>query len=111
LSPPDLGDVRALWVGGTAAAGGYDAWSDLDVDALCTPGASPRVHVCLLASLPVGPASVWRLPDARWPDGRQSFVTLDPDVGRLDAPTWILDLHVHDDTLAATSSTLHPKRA
>jgi hypothetical protein len=25
-------DVRVVWVGGSAATGGYDAWSDLDVD-------------------------------------------------------------------------------
>ena len=43
-------------------------------------------------------ASVWRLPDDTWPDGRQSFVTLDPDPVRSTAPTRILDLHVHDDT-------------
>lgn len=94
-------DVRAVWVGGSAATGGYDEWSDLDVDVLCAPGTSPRVHESLLASLPVEPASVWRLPEATWPDGRQSFVTLDADPGRLAAPTWILDLHVHDDIPAA----------
>ena len=94
-------DVRAVWVGGSAATGGYDEWSDLDVDVLCTPGTSPRVHEYLLAGLPLPAASVWRLPDATWPDGRQSFVTLDPDPGPLAAPTRILDLHVHDDTPAA----------
>ena len=31
-------DVRVVWVGGSAATGGYDEWSDLDVDLLCTPG-------------------------------------------------------------------------
>ena len=93
--------MRAVWIGGSAATGGYDEWSDLDIDMLCTPGTSPRVHEDLLAGLPLPAASVWRLPDGTWPDGRQSFVTLDPDPGSLAAPTRILDLHVHDDTPAA----------
>ncbi len=91
-------DVRVVWIGGSAATGGYDEWSDLDVEVLCTPGRSPRVHDDLLAGPPLAAASVWRLPDDTWPDGRQSFVTLDPDPGALTAPTRILDLHVHDDT-------------
>ena len=33
-------DVHCLWVSGSAATGGYDEWSDLDVDVLCTPGRS-----------------------------------------------------------------------
>jgi len=53
VSPPDLGrcadaldwlrasataddDVGAVRVGGSAAAGAYAAWSDLNVDVLCT---------------------------------------------------------------------------
>jgi hypothetical protein len=94
-------DVRAVWIGGSAATGGYDEWSDLDIDMLCAPGTSARVHEDLLAGLPLPAASMWRLPDGTWPDGRQSFVTLDPDPGSLAAPTRILDLHVHDDTPAA----------
>lgn len=35
-------DVRAARVGGPAATGGYDEWSDLDVDVLCTPELSER---------------------------------------------------------------------
>ena len=37
-------DVRVVWVGGSAATGGYDEWSDLDVDLLCTPGEADAVH-------------------------------------------------------------------
>ena len=37
-------DVRVVWVGGSAATGGYDEWSDLDVDLLCTPAEADAVH-------------------------------------------------------------------
>jgi hypothetical protein len=42
-------DVRVVWVGGSAATGGYDEWSDLDVDLLCTPGEADAVHERLVA--------------------------------------------------------------
>ena len=40
-------DARCAWVGGSAATGGYDDWSDLDVDVLCTPGTSTAVYTPL----------------------------------------------------------------
>ncbi len=94
-------DLRAIWIGGSPATGGYDDWSDIDLEVLCTPGESVRVHDAMLAAVagfmssPV--VSTWRLPAGTWPDGRQSFLTLHPDPGALAEPTRIVDLHVHDD--------------
>ncbi len=91
-------DIRCLWVGGSAATGGYDEWSDLDVDLLTTPGTATATYHRLLAGLletfPVD--HVWQLPEGTWPDGRQCFVNLQPDPGALREPTRIIDLVVHD---------------
>src|SRR6476660_7077468 len=65
-------DVRVVWVGGSAATGGYDEWSDLDVDL------------------------VWELPRATWPDGRQCFVNHQHRPGALKEPTRIVDLHISE---------------
>ena len=100
-SATDDDQIRAVWIGGSAATGGYDDWSDLDVEVLCTPGKSVRVHEALLAGIPFPVVSTWRLPAATWPDGRQSFLTLHVAPGTLAEPTRIVDLHVHDDTDAA----------
>ena len=69
-------DLRVVWVGGSAATGGWDEWSDLDVDLLCTPGTTSDVHDRLLgrARERLDVDHVWELPLATWPDGRQSFV-------------------------------------
>ena len=91
-------DLRALWLGGSVATGGYDDWSDVDVEALCTAGESVRVHEEMLAAIDFSVVSTWRLPRGTWPDGRQSFLTLNPSPGDLAEPTRIVDLHVHDDT-------------
>ena len=91
-------DLRAIWIGGSAATGGYDDWSDLDVEVLCSPGESVRVHEAMLAAATFPVVSTWRLPPGTWPDGRQSFLTLHRDPGALAEPTRIVDLHVHDDT-------------
>jgi hypothetical protein len=71
-------DVRVVWVGGSAATGGYDEWSDLDVDLLCTPGEADAVHDRLVARARATFAvdHVWELPTSTWPDGRQCFVNL-----------------------------------
>ena len=85
----DLGarddDLLACWVGGSAATGGYDDHSDLDVNVLAAPGTFARVFEDLLASLvsTFAPTSVWRLPDATYADGRQLFATFDDDPGAL----------------------------
>ncbi|GAA2134259.1 hypothetical protein [Nocardioides bigeumensis] len=91
-------DIRAVWLGGSVATGGYDDWSDVDVEVLCTAGESVRVHEAMLASVDFSVVSTWRLPPGTWPDGRQSFLTLHHDPGALVEPTRIVDLHVHDDT-------------
>ena len=91
-------DLRAIWIGGSAATGGYDDWSDIDVEVLCSPGESVRVHEAMLASVTYPVVSTWLLPPGTWPDGRQSFLTLHHDPGALAEPTRIVDLHVHDDT-------------
>ena len=100
----DLGarddDLLACWVGGSAATGGYDDHSDLDVTVLAAPGTFVRVFEDLLASL-VGtfaPTSVWRLPDATYPDGRQLFATFDDDPGALAGQTRLLDIVVQEAT-------------
>ena len=91
-------DVLVVWVGGSAATGGWDECSDLDIDLLCTPGAADAVHDRVLARAEerFDVDHVWRLPLATWPDGRQSFVHLQPGAGALTAPTRIVDLHVSD---------------
>ncbi|MGZ4445579.1 MAG: hypothetical protein ACXVWZ_08055 [Nocardioides sp.] len=91
-------DVRCIWVGGSAATGGYDEWSDLDLDVLCTPGTVHEVYARLLAGVraDLDVDHVWELPLATWPDGRQCFVVHDPDPGALTTPTRIVDLHLSD---------------
>ncbi len=90
--------VHAVWIGGSVATGGYDDWSDIDVEVLCAAGQSVRAHDALLAAAAFPVVSTWRLPAGTWPDGRQSFLTLHADPGALAEPTRIVDLHVHDDT-------------
>jgi predicted nucleotidyltransferase len=91
-------DVLVVWVGGSAATGGWDEWSDLDLDVLCTPGTAVAVHDRLLerAGEAFDVDHVWRLPPATWPDGRQSFVNLQHRPGALAEPTRVIDLHVSD---------------
>lgn len=93
-------DIRVIWVGGSAATGGWDEWSDLDVEVLCTPGETTPVYDRLLtearAQFPID--HVWELPLAAWPDGRQCFVNLQSRPGALQEPTRIVDLHLADCT-------------
>lgn len=91
-------DVQVMWVGGSAATGGWDEWSDLDVEVLCTPGESVAVYDRLLkqAWARFDVDHVWELPPATWPDGRQCFVNLQRRPGALQEPTRIIDLHVSD---------------
>lgn len=91
-------DVLVVWVGGSAATGGYDEWSDLDVDLLCTPGEADAVHERLVvrARADFAVDHVWELPKATWPDGRQCFVNLRARPGALEEPTRIIDLHVSE---------------
>ena len=93
-------DARCAWIGGSAATGGWDEWSDLDVVVLTTPGTSVAMYGRLLSALRerFAPDHVWELPDDTWPDGRQSFVNPQPRAGRLDEPTRIVDLAVLDVT-------------
>ena len=91
-------DLRVVWVGGSAATGGWDEWSDLDVDLLCTPGTTSDVHDRLLARARerLYVDHVWELPLATWPDGRQSFVLHQARPGALGEPTRAVDLHLSD---------------
>ena len=93
-------DVHCVWVGGSAATGGWDQWSDLDVVVLTGGGASVAAYERLLAAARdrFFPDHVWELPEATWPDGRQCFVNPQPRAGRLDEPTRIVDLAVLDVT-------------
>ena len=100
----DLGrrdqDLLACWVGGSAATGGYDDHSDLDINVLAAPGTFAGVFDELLASLvsTFTPTSVWRLPDATYADGRQLFATFDDDPGSLVGQTRLLDVVVYEAT-------------
>jgi hypothetical protein len=91
-------DVHCVWVGGSAATGGYDQWSDLDLDVLCTPGTSTDVYTRWLAraSADFDVRGVWAVPEHVWPDGRQCFLHLQDRPGLLLEPTRIIDLHVSD---------------
>ena len=88
-----------MWVGGSAATGGCDEWSDLDLDVLCTPGTSTSVYDALAGAALVRTSTsgdVWELPASTWPDGRQCFVNLQDRPGLLLEPTRMVDLHVSD---------------
>jgi predicted nucleotidyltransferase len=91
-------DLRCAWVGGSAATGGYDEWSDLDLVVLTTPGTAVAAYTRLLADVRdrFSPDHVWELPESSWPAGRQCFVSLDPRPGALNGPTRIVDLAVLD---------------
>ena len=93
-------DVRCAWVGGSAATGGWDEWSDLDVVVLVTPGshdgAYERIVASARASFPLD--HVWQLPAGVWPGGRQAFLNTQPRPGRLAEPTVLVDLVVWDLT-------------
>jgi predicted nucleotidyltransferase len=93
-------DVRACWVGGSAATGGYDDHSDLDLNVLAAPGTFARVFADLVASLQesFGLTSLWLLPESTYSDGRQLFATLDEDPGGLATPTRLVDLVVFEPT-------------
>ena len=90
--------LHVVWIGGSAATGGWDEWSDLDVDLLCTPGETTAVFDRLLkqtrATFDVD--HVWELPISAWPDGRQCFVNHQHRAGALEEPTRIVDLHFSD---------------
>jgi hypothetical protein len=92
------GDMLACWIGGSAATGGYDEHSDLDINVLAAPGTFIRVFDDLLASLvsTFAPTSLWRLPDATYADGRQLFATFDASPGTLVGPTRLLDVVVYE---------------
>jgi len=103
-------DVRCLWVGGSAATGGYDEWSDLDVVALCTPGTSYAAYDRWLAGVRTDfdVRDVWEVPTGTWPDGRQCFVNLQDRPGLLLEPTRLVDLVLLD--LADQHSHLDVRR-
>jgi predicted nucleotidyltransferase len=89
-------DLLVVWVGGSAATGGYDEWSDLDVELLCTPGTHDATYERLLARIHADfdVDHVWELPREVWPDGRQCFVNHQRRPGLLEEPTRIVDLHL-----------------
>ena len=91
-------DVLVAWVGGSAATGGWDEWSDLDLDVLCTPGTSTAVYRRWSdgARTDFDVYDVWEVPEHVWPDGRQCFLTLQDRPGLLTEPVRIIDLHISD---------------
>ena len=93
-------DLRAAWIGGSAATGGWDEYSDIDIETLAAPGKHGEVYARLVAGLQqrFEPASVWQLPESTYADGRQCFVAFDARPGDLSSPTRILDLVVWEPT-------------
>jgi predicted nucleotidyltransferase len=93
-------DLRCAWIGGSAATGGWDEWSDLDLVALCTPGTVDAVYERMVAGVRerLAPTSVWELPANVYPGGRQFFATFDASPGALDAPTRLVDVVLWDTT-------------
>lgn len=91
-------DVRCVWIGGSAATGGYDEWSDLDVVALCTPGTAVAAYHRWLARARADfdVRDVWEPPAATWPDGRQCFLNLQDRPGLLLEPTRLVDVVLLD---------------
>ena len=89
-------DVLVAWVGGAAATGGYDEWSDVDVEVLVTAGTHHDVYARLLDGLRTDfhVDHVWEVPREVWPDGAQFFAMLQHRPGLLDEPTRIVDLHL-----------------
>ncbi len=97
-------DIRAVWVVGSAVTGGYDEWSDLDADLVCTPGEQEATYRRLLdrALTDFAVDHVWELPRETWPDGRQCFVNLQHRPGLLEEPTRIVDLRISPSSEAHT---------
>lgn len=91
-------DVLVVWVGGSAATGGYDEWSDLDVEVLCTVGSAVAVHDRWVARAQgdFDVRDVWTVPAGVWPDGAQSFLNLQDRPGLLQEPTRLIDIVFHD---------------
>jgi hypothetical protein len=91
-------DILVVWVGGSAATGGYDEWSDLDVEVFCRGGSGVAVHDRLLsrAHADFTIHDVWRLPAGTYPDGAQSFINLQTRPGLLEEPTRLIDIVVRD---------------
>ena len=91
-------DVRCVWIGGSAATGGYDDWSDLDVVALSEPGTAFAAYGRWLAAARADfdIRDVWEPPVATWPDGRQCFLNLQDRPGLLLEPTRLVDLVMLD---------------
>lgn len=93
-------DVRCSWVGGSAATGGWDEWSDLDVVVLVTPGSHDAAYERLLGSARArfDLDHAWELPAGVWPGGRQAFLTTQARPGLLTEPTVLVDLVIWDLT-------------
>ena len=104
-------DVRCVWVGGSAATGGYDEWSDLDLDVLCTPGTSTAVYDAVAGEARDGLRRPRRLGGAASTCGRtagSASSTSRTGPGCSLEPTRIIDLHVSD--LADQHSHLDVRR-
>jgi hypothetical protein len=93
-------DLRAAWIGGSAATGGYDDHSDLDINLLAAPGTFAEVYGRLASDLQArfDLTSFWDLPETTYADGRQCFATLDASPGDLSTPTRLVDIVVYEPT-------------
>ena len=104
--PRHVPALQVVVVNGSAVTGGWDEHSDLDVEAWCSGDAATTYEAVLALlrdALPVD--SVWELPDATWPDGRQCFVHLQPDAADLSRPTRLLDIVIQTTPARLTMDT------
>ena len=91
-------DLRYLAIGGSATTGGFDEWSDLDVDVVAAPDTASAVYRRMLeaARRDFDVRDVWEFSLADWPAGPHCFLNLQDRPGLLQEPTRIVDLHVSD---------------
>src|SRR4051794_41970527 len=89
------GDVRVVFIGGSAVTGGYDDHSDLDVEVLATPGEAVAAYRRLLDAAPRGFEGhhVWGVPRAARAPGPQAV--LQPTPAPRDKSPPPRGIHVH----------------
>jgi len=95
--PERVPALQVVVVNGSAVTGGWDAHSDLDVEAWCSGSAGASYDAVLaLARRRFAIDHVWELPEATWPTGRQCFIHLQPDAADLSRPTLLLDIVIQE---------------
>ena len=104
--PDHVPALQVVVVNGSAVTGGWDAHSDLDVEAWCRGEATTTYDAVLaLARRELRVDHVWELPVATWPTGRQCFIHLQPDAADLSRPTRLLDVVIQTTPERLTMDT------